>query len=72
MKLNIDMHDASHITYAMLEDSLQVLQQGSNIPIWFLDQEKDNQAKEHLIHCLKVVSDWYNSNPKTKHFDYNV
>jgi hypothetical protein len=39
------------------------------IPIWFFDKDKDNEAADHLVHCLKVVHDWFSAHHK--YFDYS-
>ncbi len=41
-------------------------------PMWFYDdEEKDKAALNHLIHCMKVVSDYYSNFDKPKFFDYS-
>ena len=44
----------------------------NKIPMWFIDdREKDKQAVNHLIHCMKVVSDYYSNFDEPKFFDYS-
>ena len=54
-----------------LEDHIQLLENNS-YPMWFYkDREKDKLAVNHLIHCMKVVCDYYTDFDKPKYFDYS-
>jgi hypothetical protein len=55
-----------------LDEHLTMLEHNS-YPMWFYNnKELDGQAVNHLIHCMKVVSDYYGGFDKPKHFDYTV
>lgn len=40
--------------------------------LWFKHRELDIAATKHLIHCMKVVSDWYTVPSDGFFFDYTV
>lgn len=42
----------------------------TSIPMWFHDREKDKAAVEHLVHCMKVVHDYFSMPTEQKYFDY--
>lgn len=68
MQIKIDLDD--YISQE-LEDHIHILKMNS-IPMWFYnDTEKDTLAVNHLIHCMKVVCDYYTSFDKPKYFDYS-
>lgn len=57
----------SHIS--MLEEDIE---NGLHSSVWFLDKEKDREAVKHLIHCMKVVADWYSVPSEGSYFDYSI
>ena len=56
-----------------LRNMIDMLEQGSSVPMWFIDDpEKDKAAVNHLIHCMKVVADFYSLPSDPRFFDYSV
>ncbi len=54
----------------MLRDDVESLESRNiNVRMFFRDFERDNAATEHLIHCLKVVHDYYSNTDC--YFDYS-
>lgn len=54
-----------------LKDHILILE-SSTLPMWFFDdKEKDRAAVNHLIHCMKVVADYYSNWDDSKFFDYS-
>lgn len=54
---------------AMLEEQLE---KDDRFAIWFHNRDKDIAATKHLIHCMKVVADWYTVPSEGFYFDYTV
>lgn len=54
---------------SMLEGDIE---NGLHSSVWFLDKEKDREAVKHLIHCMKVVADWYSVPSEGSYFDYSI
>lgn len=55
-----------------LRNHVSLLENNSFPPMWFVDdREKDKQAVNHLIHCMKVISDYYSMSDNNKFFDYS-
>ena len=55
-----------------LDEHITILKHSGH-PMWFYNnKELDKQAVDHLIHCMKVVSDYYGDFDKPKYFDYTI
>lgn len=54
---------------ALLEADLE---KDDRFAIWFHNRDKDIAATKHLIHCMKVVADWYTVPSEGFYFDYTV
>lgn len=55
----------------VLDDHIKILALNSYPMFFYEDKEKDKLAVNHLIHCMKVVSDYYSDFDKPKYFDYS-
>jgi hypothetical protein len=43
----------------------------NNVAMWFADNRKrDREAVEHLVHCMKVVHDFFSAPDNKKFFNY--
>lgn len=70
--MRVEVEVCDDIVGEELRQMVAILEKGSNIPMWFIDDpEKDKAAVNHLIHCMKVVSDFYSTNNQPKFFDYS-
>lgn len=72
VQLYVDDDDMSQLVAQEVAKSVYMLEQRDRehgIPIWFFDKDKDNEAVDHLVHCLKVVHDWFSAHHK--YFDYS-
>ena len=68
----VDLQFADEAVAQELREMVDILEGGSRIPMWFTDDpEKDQAAVNHLIHCMKVVSDFYSNHDDPKFFDYS-
>jgi hypothetical protein len=68
----VDLKFADEAVAQELREMIDILEGGSRIPMWFIDDpEKDQAAVNHLIHCMKVVSDFYSNHDDPKFFDYS-
>jgi hypothetical protein len=68
----VDLKFADEAVAQELREMVNILENGSRIPMWFTDDpEKDQADVNHLIHCIKVVSDFYSTNNQPKFFDYS-
>lgn len=72
-----DLEDVIDATIVeTLKDSIELQQSllcdPNRFPIWFLNKEKDTNAVAHLIHCMKVVHDWYATPSDGFYFDYSI
>lgn len=74
--ITVDIEDVIDATIAQqLKESVELLEQDLNrpdrFPIYFLDREKDIATTKHIIHCMKVVHDWYSVPSDGRFFDYS-
>lgn len=54
----------------MLRNDIESLEDRNiGVRMFFRDFERDNAATEHLIHCMKVVHDYYSNTDC--YFDYS-
>ena len=54
----------------MLRNDVESLEDRKiDVRMFFRDFERDNEATEHLIHCMKVVHDYYSNTDC--YFDYS-
>jgi len=68
----VDLKFADEAVGQELRDMIDILEGGRNIPMWFVDDpEKDKAAVNYLIHCMKVVADYYSNWDDRKYFDYS-
>ena len=68
----VDLQFADEAVGQELREMVDILEGGSSIPMWFVDDpEKDRLAVNYLIHCMKVVADYYSNWDQPKYFDYS-
>jgi len=54
----------------MLRDDIESLEDRNiNVRMFFRNYDRDHAATEHLIHCMKVVHDYYSNTDC--YFDYS-
>lgn len=54
----------------VLQNDIESLEtRSTNVRMFFQDVERDNATTEHLIHCMKVVHDYYSNTDC--YFDYS-
>jgi hypothetical protein len=56
-------------TMVLREDIESLEERNIDVRMFFRDFERDNATTEHLIHCMKVVHDYYSST--NCYFDYS-
>ena len=67
VEIEIDEHISKE-----LRNHIELLENCSGMPMWFYDdREKDRLAVNHLIHCMKVVADYYTNHGEPMFFDYS-
>lgn len=73
MRIELPYAVADEIVYQNLVESIGTLENPlTDMPMWFSDDKvKDDAAVAHLIHCMKVVADYYSYHFQPKYFDYS-
>jgi hypothetical protein len=56
-------------TMVLREDIESLEERNIDVRMFFKDFERDNATTEHLIHCMKVVHDYYSNT--SCYFDYS-
>jgi hypothetical protein len=56
-------------TMVLREDIESLEERNIDVRMFFKDFERDNATTEHLIHCMKVVHDYYSNT--NCYFDYS-
>jgi hypothetical protein len=73
MNIEIPWSFCDEIVHHNLVGAIDTLESPTvDMPMWFSnDKAKDDAAVAHLIHCMKVVADYYSYHYQPKYFDYS-